>query len=290
MSPWYCHASPMLARASTLLAIWTVASVLLWWAQLTPSLRRKLAVLASALAVVFLVLAVSTEGQRESPTTAVFLLGTPYVTETASASASLPYYVATAACLLLGFAGLAVGDELARSLRRRWLLTAVALSLLVTATRFSLEKVAAPASWTQAVGVTWMAPVVGAFFAWGLRAEGKGFLPLVKALALYALAVRGAIAALMVVASRLRLGSHYDVSALVLVQNPLTDRVYSFEPGSLSQIVHIGVLPQLLVWPVYTVLSGLLGAAVVRFVEAAWRRHGLPPMPPPVPVVPAGQD
>lgn len=280
----------MLTRASTLLAIWTVASVLLWWAQLTPPRRRSLAILASALGVVFLILAVNTEGLRESPTLAVFLLGTPYVTETASASASLPYYVATAACLLLGFAGLAVGDELAGSLQRRWLLTAVAVSLLVTAARFSLEKVAAPASWTQAVGVTWMAPVVGAFFAWCLRAEGKGFLALLKALALYALAVRGAIAALMVVASTFRLGSHYDVSALVLVQNPLTDRVYRFDPGSLSQIVHVAVLPQLLAWPVYTVLAGLLGAAIARLIESARGRQSLPPVPPPMPVAPVGQD
>lgn len=280
----------MLTRASTLLVIWTVASVLLWWAQLTPPWRRKLAILASALGVLFLILAVNTEGLRESPTVAVFLLGTPYVTETASASASLPYYVATAACLLLGFAGLAVGDELAQSLQRRWMLTAVAVSLLVTATRLSLEKVAAPSSWTQAVGVTWMAPVVGAFFAWSLRAEGKGFFSLLKALALYALVVRGAIAALMVVASTLRLGSHYDVSALVLVQNPVTDRVYSFEPGSLSQIVHVAVLPQLVAWPVYTILAGLLGAGIARLIETAWGRPSLPQVPPPVPVTPVGQD
>src|SRR5436190_968198 len=83
------------------------------------------------------------------------------------------------------------------------------------ATRFWLEKVAAPPAWCYAVGVTWLAPVVGAFFAFNLRRERKGKAALLTVLLLYALAVRGAVAALMVAASTLRLGSHYDVSALV---------------------------------------------------------------------------
>src|SRR5204863_395553 len=83
-------------------------------------------------------------GFRESPTVAVFLLGTPYVTERASASASLPYYVLTSVFLALGFAGLALGDREARAIGRRWMVTAVALAWLVTAARFLLEKAVAP--------------------------------------------------------------------------------------------------------------------------------------------------
>jgi hypothetical protein len=174
----------------------------------------------------------------------------------------LPYYVATALCLLLGTLGLAVNDDAARGLRDRWLATAIALSLAVTATRFWLEKVAAPQSWSYAVGVTWLAPVVGAFFAFNLRREGKGLAGLAAALLLYGFAVRAAVAALMVVASTLRLGSHYDVSALVRVQNPLNGRLYEFVPGSFSQVWNVAVIPQLAFWPIYTLLAGLLGAAV----------------------------
>ena len=113
--------------------------------------RRGLAIVTSGAGLVFLILALNTQGLRESATTAVFLVGRPYVTGQVSASASLPYYVATALCLLLGTLGLSVSDEAARRLRARWLATAIVLSLAVTATRFWLEKVAAPDAWSYAV-------------------------------------------------------------------------------------------------------------------------------------------
>src|SRR5271169_2068312 len=93
---------------------------------------------------------------RESHTTATFLMGSSYVTEQASASASLPYYVMTATCLLLGTIGLALGDDAAHWFERHWLLSAVLLSLLVTALRFVLDKVAAPPSLAEVVGVVWL--------------------------------------------------------------------------------------------------------------------------------------
>ncbi len=279
----------MLNLALNIFAGGIVTAVLLCWPRLAGPDRRRIALLSSGAGLLALILAMGAEGFRESPTLAVFLLGTPYVTERASASASLPYYVLTGVCLALGFTGLALGDAEARAIGRRWLATAVALSWLVTAVRFLLEKAAAPASWTQAVGVSWMPLPVGAFFALNLRAEGKGFRSLLTALFAYAYAVRGVVAALMVAATRLRLGSHYDVSHVVLVHNPLSGEAYSFEAGSLDQIVRLALVPQLLVWPLVTVLVGLLGAAVARVITIAW---GEPPLPtaPPAAVAPAGQD
>ena len=96
----------------------------------------------------------------------------------------------------------------------------------------------------------------------------KGLTGLAAVLLLYGLAVRSAVAALMVVASTQRLGSHYDVSALVAVRNPFTGHIYHFVPGSFSQVWSIGVIPQLAVWPIYTVLAGLLGAALA--LGAVW--------------------
>jgi hypothetical protein len=280
----------MLMRTLTMVFTWAATAVLLWWPRLAGAERRKLAVLSSGAGLVALILAMGAEGFRESPTVAVFLLGTPYVTEKASASASLPYYVLTGVFLTLGFVGLALGDEEARVIVRRWLVGAIGLGWLVTALRFLLEKVAAPAIWTQAVGVTWMAPVVGAFFWVCLRAEGRGRRALLASLAVYAFAVRGAVALLMVAATSLRLGSHYDVSRVVLVYNPLTGRPYSFQAGSLEQIVNVALLPQLIVWPIYTVLAGLLGAAVVRVIVLSASGLERPSPAPPAEAAPAGPD
>jgi hypothetical protein len=264
----------MLMRALTVLAAWIVSAGLLLWPRLPGPARRRLALLFSAAGLVSLVLAMGTEGVRESPTLAVFLLGKPYLTEKASASAGLPYYVLTGAFLSLGFFGLALGDQEARVIARRVLWHAIALSWLVTALRFLLEKAAAPTWWTYAVGVTWMAPVVGAFLATGPEGQARSGRSLVSALVVYAFATRGVVALLMVAATTLRLGSHYDVSPLALIHSPFTGAAYHFESGSPLQIASVALLPQLIVWPIYTVLTGLLGAAVVRFIRASWTPPG----------------
>jgi len=243
------------------LVVWLLAGAFLWWTRLPGRWRRAAALLTSGGGLIALILAINTEGVREASTVG-FLLGTPYVTEQASASASLPYYLLTGIGLLLGTAALAVADDTAARLGRHWLATAITLSLLLTAIRFTLEKAAAPRAWTWAAGITFLAPLVGAFFAMNLREQGKGFRQLAGALLVYAYAARGAVAALMLVASKEGLGSHYDVSSLIRVQHPLTGRVHEFVPGSLAQILSLGLIPQLVVWPLYTLLAGLLGGGI----------------------------
>jgi hypothetical protein len=269
----------MWSRTASLLVLWAVGAALLWWPHLHGSSRRRLALVWGVAGIAALVVAVTAEGFREAPTMAVFLLGTPYVTSTASASASLPYYLLSAVCLSLGFAGLAAGDEVAHWLERHWLLLAIATSLAITGVRFALEKTAAPPSLSYLVGVTWLAPVVGAFFFWNVKREGRGLGALIAALAAYAVVVRGVVASLMVLATHRRLGSHYDVSPLTLVRNPVTGQLYSFEPGSRAQIESLVLIPQLGVWPLYTLLAGLLGAGLLAVTLAAWKRT-LPAAPP----------
>jgi hypothetical protein len=91
----------------------------------------------------------------------------------------------------------------------------------------------------------------------------------------------------MVVATRFRLGSHYDVSPLTLVVNPVTGRTLSFVSGSAEQILKVALLPQLLAWPIYTVLAGLLGVGLAHVLVLAWGRSGpatvTPSTPDPVP-------
>ncbi len=258
----------------TILAAWCGAAALLAWSGLPARWRRALALGSSLLALVFLVLALGSEGLRATESTAVFLLGTPYVTASASASASLPYYVLTGLCLMLGTAGLATSDQAAAALWERWASVAIAASWLVSLVRFLLEKAAAPEALAHLFGVTWLAPVVGGFFWLRLRESGRGVPALWRYLLVYGLAIRGAVAALYFLATRFRLGSHYDVYSVTTVRAPW-GAIYHFEPGSLSQVLGLGVIPQLAVWPVYTLISGLIGAAVAAILVSSWRRSAL---------------
>jgi hypothetical protein len=265
-----------------------VSAALLWWAWLPPRVRRALALVASAAGVVFLVLALNTAGHREAETTGSFVLGSTYVAGHASASASLPYYVVTAVCLLMGTIGLALPDPTARRLARYPLATAVVVSILATVVRFAFEKAAAPKGWTWAVGVTWLAPLVGAFLAVRFREQGRGFRVLAPALLVYGLASRGWVALTYAAATAWNLGSHYDLSAAwVRLEDPLSGAARSFSPGSVAQMLYVVAVPQLLVWPLYTVVAGLIGASVVYLVAAATRprRVGMA-----VEMKPAAQD
>jgi hypothetical protein len=255
--------SPALSYAPAALVVWLLAAAVLWWGRLPGSWRRVVALLASAGGLVSLVVAVGSEGVREASTLG-FLIATPYVTEQAAASASLPYYLLTGIGLALGTLGLALRDEVAARMTRHWFASALALSLVVTALRFTLEKAAAPRAWAWAMGVTWLAPLVGAFFAVNLK--GRGFRALAGALLAYGLVVRGSVAALMLVATKHGLGSHYDVSSLVRVRHPLTGRLHEFVPGSLDQLLAIVIVPQLVFWPIFTLVAGLVGAGIARLL------------------------
>lgn len=147
--------------------------------------------------------------------------------------------------------------------------TAVALGFGVVAVRAALEKVATPVSITQVFGVVWLAPVVGAFFYVVLRAEGKGWRDLALALLVYAYAVRGLVTVLYLLATGFHLGSHYDLSSATEVATPW-GRVLHFVPRTLAQFSELVLFPQLVFWPVYTLLSGLLGAAMIRLIASAW--------------------
>jgi hypothetical protein len=65
-----------------------------------------------------------------------------------------------------------------------------------------------------------------------------------------------------VTATRLQAGTHYDVSPLTEVAVAFSDRTWVFEAGSWTQLFWLTLLPQLLIWPAFTVLAGMAGAAV----------------------------
>jgi hypothetical protein len=236
-----------------------VAVLVHWWPRLPAAWRRRVSLLTSSAGIAFLVAALRTEGERESALTSLVLVAPRTLVETTSAHASLYYYVLTAVAFLLGFAGLALGDALARWLRPRPLLSSVAVAWLVTAVRFLLEKSAAPPALVGAMGVSWLAPFAGAYLA---TAGPVGRAALVRRLLAYAFLVRGVVAILGLAATGAGLGTHYDVSGITEVEPALTGRTVTFEPASARQMLWLTVLPQLAVWPAFTVVSGLLGAAV----------------------------
>jgi hypothetical protein len=244
----------------TIALAWALAVLLHWWPRLDASWRLRISAATSAAGVSFLVAAVEAEGQRESALTSMVLMGPATVTATASASASLYYYVLTAACLLLGFAGLALGEPLSRWLAPRWLATSVSVAWALTLVRFLLEKSAAPPLLVQALGVTWLAPVAGAYLATGLSPAQSGWRPVLRSLLAYAFLVRGFVAAFGLAATQLGLGSHYDVSGVTTVPVALTGDVYTFVARGWRQALWLTLVPQLLAWPLFTIVAGWLGA------------------------------
>jgi hypothetical protein len=193
------------------------------------------------------------------------------VTAQAAALASLPYYVLTGLCLMLGTLGLALGERGAETLERRPMTLALGVSLLFLVVRFLLEKTAAPEPLAHLFGVTWLTPMVGAFF-WTRLDPPRRITAVTGRLLLYGFAVRGAVTAIYIPATLLRLGSHYDVWNLTVVRTPW-GTTYHFVAGSFSQILNLVLIPQLVIWPIYTVVSGLIGAGVAAAIAAAWRRN-----------------
>jgi hypothetical protein len=257
-----------------------LAVLMHWWPRLAAPRRMRLSVATSVAGLGFLVAALQAEGLREAALVSDVLVGQATRTAIASASASLYYYVLTAVCLVLGFAGLVFGEPLARWLAPRALVNCVAIAWLLTLVRFLLEKSAAPPVLVQAVGVTWLAPVAGAYLATALPGARPAASTFVRTLVAYAFLVRGFVAAAAVAATRLGLGTHYDVSAATSVPVALTGGSFSFVPGSVGQVLWLVLLPQLVVWPAFTVAAGLLGASLARFLPAPARSA---PRPAPAP-------
>jgi hypothetical protein len=256
--------TPLLLTVALALAI---AVPMHWWPTLPAGYRRRLSIATSLAGLGFLVAALRTEGLRESALTSLVLVGPATLTARASASASLYYYVLTGFCLGLGFSGLIFSDPLARWLKPRPLLTSVSVAWLVTVFRILLEKSAAPAVLVEAAGVTWLAPIAGVYLALALRPEA-GATALLPVLVRYAFLVRGFVALVGIVATRLAAGTHYDVSPLTEVGVAFSDQIWTFVASSWLQIFWLTLLPQLVIWPAFTVLAGLAtGAAVLLLLS-----------------------
>lgn len=249
------------------IAIWAaLGSALLWWSSLSHPWRQVLAFASSVAGLALLLVALNTEGQREILTTTM-VLTTPYATRITSASASSAYYVLTGVCLLLGALGLSLSVQRVERLARRVLAPCLALATGVAVLRLVLEQAAAPGFLSRIFGVTWLAPVVGAYVLVKLQGAGQGWRRVLSALTAFALLSRVPVLLIYVAASVLELGSHYDVTPLAVVHQPFTGHVRAFVPGSLDQLVALAIAPQLLFWTPITWILALAGAALASFVR-----------------------
>lgn len=250
-----------------IVAAWGAAAAVLSWSYWPSRVRAAAGVLMSAFGLAFIVIALQTEGVDEASSRSVYIAGPAYITDQASAAASQKYYVLAGLCLMLGTTALAINDAGARWLTENPLKVAIGYSLVISVLRFILERAAAPPPLAYAVGITWLVPLIGVYLALGVRREGAGTLRLLRWLAIYAIATRAAVAALVVLATRLQLGSHYDVSALTQVRSFISGRVYVFESASWQQILELAVVPQVVVWPLYTILlGGLTGSLALALL------------------------
>ena len=257
-----------------ILAAWFAATAVLSWSRWPARARAAAGLLMSALGLVFVVVALRTEGVDEASSRAVYIAGPAYITDQASAAASQKYYILAGLCLMLGTTALAVNEAGARWLTRNWISVAIGYSLTVSGLRFLLERAAAPQPLSYAVGITWLAPLIGVFFAVNIRREGDGGLRLLRAVAIYGLATRAAVAALVAIATRLELGSHYDVSALTRVRSFLSGREYVFEPASWRQIVELAVVaPDPRLAPLHGAGGRPDGGPGPRLPPPQWRRR-----------------
>lgn len=137
----------------------------------------------------------------------------------------------------------------------------------VTLLRFTLEKFSAPESITEAVGIGWLTFPFAVYFAW----KALRWRELLVNLALFILAARVPVVVLMVFASYLHWGTHYDISSLTHLDTQWGR--LSYQPNSFRQHLHIIYLAQLVIMPVYNLAIGMITGAAVFFLKTLRNWH-----------------
>jgi hypothetical protein len=140
-------------------------------------------------------------------------------------------------------------------------------ALCVTLLRFTLEKFSAPESLAEAVGIGWLTFPFAVYFAW----KALRWRELFVNLALFILAARVPVVLLMVFASYLHWGTHYDISGLTHLDTQWGR--LNYQPNSLRQHLHIIYLAQLVIMPIYNLAIGMITGAAVFFLKTLRNWH-----------------
>lgn len=224
------------------------------WPALPVRPRRAAAALALVAGLGLAGYGAGLDGERGAATRALFLNHHCVVDEPRAPAALLPLAAAFALIAAAG-AGLAGGQRISpRDLPlSRPLLMAASLVLL----RFAIDRAAAPEPLAHAFGLVWMIPGLALFAHVRARAP-------VRDLALVALLVRLPAAAAVGAATAFDLGSHFSLVRVERIAAPWRAAPIVFEPGSLQQFAALGLLPQLVIWPLLALAAGALLLALLR--------------------------
>jgi hypothetical protein len=135
------------------------------------------------------------------------------------------------------------------------------IALGVTLLRFTLEKFAVSQSLAEAAGIGWLTVPFAMYF--GLRAHR--FRELFVNLALFVWSARLPVVILMVLASYLRWGTHYDISSLTHLDTQWGR--LNYQPNSFRQHLHMIYLAQLVIMPLYSMATGMMAGAGIFLLK-----------------------
>jgi len=135
------------------------------------------------------------------------------------------------------------------------------IALGVTLLRFTLERLAVSPSVAEAAGIGWLTVPFAIYFA--LRAHR--WRELFVNLALFVWSARLPVVILMVLASYLRWGTHYDISSLTHL-NTQWGRL-NYQPNSFRQHLHMIYLAQLVIMPLYSMTTGMMAGAGIFLLK-----------------------
>jgi hypothetical protein len=135
------------------------------------------------------------------------------------------------------------------------------IALAVTLLRFMLEKFAVSQSLAEVFGIGWLTVPFAIYFAWRAHRWRELFVNLV----FFVWSARLPVVILMVFASYLHWGTHYDVSSLTQLDTQWGR--LSYQPNSLRQHLHVIYLAQLVIMPVYSMAMGMLAGAGIFILK-----------------------
>ena len=127
------------------------------------------------------------------------------------------------------------------------------------AARLALEKTAAPAGLTEALGVTFPTVLILPFFGGWASTRGMSFGRFVVALLSLALVQRLLVTSWSLAATSFGLGTHLDMSAIEQITMPVLG-THDFRGGdhAVAQWFWTVATPQLTVWILQTMIAGLV--------------------------------